>query len=374
MPNSCATGKMLAIWEGETITETYCRCADGSYGFTCTESFVNPCLNGNQQYHSADARLPRNYFVECESKVPFLMKCARGTVWIQELLTCSWPNRLASSFFSAPTPSSSSSYANQYSTTNGQTQPQNQYSAPLASSNQGVETPAPSQYFSNPVQTSNSNTPKQPQYQAYNQYETSRNLNLKGLNGIKKLSRGSTNVPPRLPVPLLSADQLINTCRNGYAVPIWEVDQITEMFCRCPDGTYGFTCTEGFANLCYTGQQYFPADPSIPSNYFIECKWKIPYLMKCARGTYWNQAILTCDRAYVDNYAGGVSYVSNPYETAPSDQYSQYGQTSNGYGQSVVVKPVETVTSSYVYQAPYQQATYQQVCAKEKIEIILSLV
>jgi len=341
---------MLAIWEGETITETYCRCADGSYGFTCTENFANPCLTGNQQYHSADARLPRNYFVECESKVPFLMKCAKGTVWIQELLTCSWPNRLASSYYSAPTSSSSSSYANQYPASSVQSQHQTQYSAPAASNNQVVETPAHSQYFSGLVQTPSSYA-EAPQ-QSYNQYETSKPLKSKGLTTIKKLSRGFTNVPPRLPVPLLSADQLINTCRNGYAVPIWEVDQITEMFCRCPDGTYGFTCNEGFANLCYTGQQYFPADPSIPSNYFIECKWKIPYLMKCARGTHWNQAILTCDREYVDNYAGGVSYGSSSYESG------QYGQTSNGYGQSVVVKPVETVTNSNAY-----QATYQQVCA-----------
>jgi len=354
---------MLAIWEGETITETYCRCADGSYGFTCTENFANPCLSGNQQYHPADARIPRNYFVECESKVPFLMKCARGTVWIQELLTCSWPNRLVSSYYSAPTSSSSSSYAaNQYSTSNAQTQ----YSAPVASNNQAVQTPVQSQYVLGPVQTPSSYyvASQQPQYQPYNQYETSKPLNFKGLNTIKKLSRGFSNVPPRLPVPLLSADQLINTCTNGYAVPIWEVDRITEMFCRCPDGTYGFTCTEGFANLCYTGQQYFPADPSIPSNYFIECKWKIPYLMKCARGTYWNQEILTCDRAYVDNYAGGVSYGSSSYDSSSSGQYgSQYGQTSNSYGQSVVVQPVETVTSAYAYQV--NQPTHQQVCSDQ---------
>ena len=81
----------------------------------------------------------------------------------------------------------------------------------------------------------------------------------------------------------------------GVVEPIWEGDSITETYCRCPGGVYGFTCAEGFANPCQNGMQYSAADSRVPNNYFIECNGNIPYLIKCARGTAWNQRILTCD-------------------------------------------------------------------------------
>lgn len=33
--NMCQAGKSLPIWEKDMITETFCRCPDGSYGITC---------------------------------------------------------------------------------------------------------------------------------------------------------------------------------------------------------------------------------------------------------------------------------------------------------------------------------------------------
>jgi len=89
LPNTCSIGFVQAIWEGDKITETYCRCPDGSYGYTCTENFINPCASG-QQYHPADRRLPKNYFVTCSWTTPYLLKCPTGTVWNQEIYLCDW--------------------------------------------------------------------------------------------------------------------------------------------------------------------------------------------------------------------------------------------------------------------------------------------
>lgn len=87
--------------------------------------------------------------------------------------------------------------------------------------------------------------------------------------------------------------KLANNCLSGTPEPIWEDDIITETFCRCNDGTYGLTCLENFYNPCVKRRQYASADQSIAPNYFIECTANIPYLMKCAPGTKWNQKIVT---------------------------------------------------------------------------------
>lgn len=36
---------------------------------------------------------------------------------------------------------------------------------------------------------------------------------------------------------------LNNMCVIGKSLPIWEKDMITESFCRCPDGSYGISCS-----------------------------------------------------------------------------------------------------------------------------------
>ena len=88
-PNTCSIGYVQAIYEGEQISETYCRCPTGTYGFTCTENFLNPCLDGATQYSPADSRVPPNYFIKCSWGIPYLNKCPAGTTqWSQELYTC----------------------------------------------------------------------------------------------------------------------------------------------------------------------------------------------------------------------------------------------------------------------------------------------
>lgn len=126
--------------------------------------------------------------------------------------------------------------------------------------------------------------------------------------------------------------RLQNSCQRGFSEPIWEKDLITESYCRCPDGTYGISCTENFANPCLSGQIYHPADSSIPPNYFIECSQMIPYLLKCPAYTEWNQNVLTCD------------WPRGGYRTG-----SGRAQASSGYGQTNVAiqqAPISTVASS----------------------------
>jgi hypothetical protein len=95
-----------------------------------------------------------------------------------------------------------------------------------------------------------------------------------------------------------------NNCPAGYPQLIWESGSVTGTYCRCPDGRYGFTCTENFVNPCDGSGLYFPADPRLSSNFYVQCNWHIPTLLKCPSGLMWNQAILTCDRdpAFFTNY------------------------------------------------------------------------
>ncbi|RNA09263.1 hypothetical protein BpHYR1_049009, partial [Brachionus plicatilis] len=114
---------------------------------------------------------------------------------------------------------------------------------------------------------------------------------------------------------------LPNNCKIGYVQPIWEGNTITETYCRCPDGSYGHNCQEGYRNPCDGYSQYHPADSRLPNNYFVECSWNIPYLLKCSKGTVWNQNILSCD------------WTSDAtHDTYGSYQNQEYGQ-QEGYGQ-----------------------------------------
>jgi hypothetical protein len=76
--------------ENNDVIDLYCRCLDGSYGFSCTESFANPCLVEGVQYSSADFRLPNNYFIECNWGIPYLFLCPSPLVWNQEISVCDW--------------------------------------------------------------------------------------------------------------------------------------------------------------------------------------------------------------------------------------------------------------------------------------------
>jgi len=89
MPNTCSIGFTQPIYESNQVTETYCRCPTGSYGFTCTEGFVNPCVDGSIEFTAADSRVPSNYFLKCSWGIPYLNKCPNGTVrWSQEMHAC----------------------------------------------------------------------------------------------------------------------------------------------------------------------------------------------------------------------------------------------------------------------------------------------
>ena len=87
--NSCEVGFSLPIWEGEVFRETFCRCPDNGYGFTCRENFPNVCLDG-KQYHKPHESISTRYFIECNWKTPYLFKCPNGTVWNDDIVTCEW--------------------------------------------------------------------------------------------------------------------------------------------------------------------------------------------------------------------------------------------------------------------------------------------
>jgi len=162
---------------------------------------------------------------------------------------------------------------------------------------------------------------------------------------------------------------LPNTCAIGHVQPIWEGFNITETYCRCPDGSYGYTCTENFPNPCADGQQYHPADRRLPNNYFIECSWGTPYLFKCAKGTVWNHFNLTCDWPPSNNYDSyGQSSGYDGY-SAPASGYAQPQQTyvapQPAYAPPRPVYEAPTTTQApYVapqpaYEAPAQISYFQ---------------
>ena len=164
--------------------------------------------------------------------------------------------------------------------------------------------------------------------------------------------------------PLLD---LPNNCKIGYVQPIWEGDAITETYCRCPDGSYGHNCQEGYKNPCDGYSQYHPADSRLHNKYFIECSWNIPYLMKCPRGTVWNQNILSCDwttDATHDTYGG---YQNNRVQQSQSSYQPPVQQPS--YQPPVQKPPVKQPSyqppvqkppvKQPSYQLPVQQPSYQ---------------
>ncbi len=80
------------------MTETYCRCPSGTYGFTCQENFNNPCAYNGGQYHPADPSVGPHYFIECNWNTPYLFKCPADLVWNQSLETCDWQHQAYDSY------------------------------------------------------------------------------------------------------------------------------------------------------------------------------------------------------------------------------------------------------------------------------------
>ena len=134
MANTCSIGFTQPIYESNQVTETYCRCPTGTYGFTCTENFENPCMDGSVEFTAADSRVPSNYFLKCSWGIPYLNKCPMGTVrWSQELHAC---------IAEEPAPQLSSSYGGGYSSGGyGQQQTLGRPVAPIQSTAYGQQTP-----------------------------------------------------------------------------------------------------------------------------------------------------------------------------------------------------------------------------------------
>jgi hypothetical protein len=134
-----------------------------------------------------------------------------------------------------------------------------------------------------------------------------------------------------------ASQEMANTCSIGFTQPIYESNQVTETYCRCPTGTYGFSCTENFANPCMDGSiEFTAADSRVPSNYFLKCSWGIPYLNKCPMGTVrWSQELHAC-------------VADDSIQVAVSGGYS-----SGGYGgqQQQIVNTV-VPTQTFVQQTP----------------------
>lgn len=102
---------------------------------------------------------------------------------------------------------------------------------------------------------------------------------------------------------------------------------------------------EGFGNPCLNGQIYYPAHSSLPPNYFIECSQMLPYLMKCAPYTQWNQEILTCD------WARG-SYRSSTSRNQPAASIqTEFGQTNNYNQQAInsIKKQPILINGKFIY-------------------------
>ncbi len=152
-------------------------------------------------------------------------------------------------------------------------------------------------------------------------------------------------------------------CQVGKVEPIWEKDQITETYCRCPDNSYGFTCQEKFYNPCEKENSgYSRADDRIAHNYFIKCNWGTPYLIKCPPSTRYEQSLEVCIwtsksydgkiqafKAQIDEVAAAASTGYNqqlpevlPYQ--PTYQQPGVVQSSQPYGQSQMLKQVSLIT------------------------------
>ncbi len=144
------------------------------------------------------------------------------------------------------------------------------------------------------------------------------------------------------------SQEMANTCSIGFTQPIYESNQVTETYCRCPTGTYGFTCTENFENPCMDGSvEFTAADSRVPSNYFLKCSWGIPYLNKCPMGTVrWSQELHAC-------------IAEEPAPQSASSYGSGY--SSGGYGQQTLGRPVAPIQSTtFVQQTPVSFGTVGQ--------------
>jgi len=130
------------------------------------------------------------------------------------------------------------------------------------------------------------------------------------------------------------AAEMPNTCSVGFTQPIYESNQVTETYCRCPTGTYGFTCTENFDNPCMDGSvEFTAADSRVPSNYFLKCSWGIPYLNKCPAGTsHWSQELHACvsDEQPVQSFNSGYGSYGGQQTLGKTNFVAQ---SNSGYGQ-----------------------------------------
>lgn len=73
--------------EKDQVIDTYCRCNDGSYGFSCNEINPNPCI-GYKRFELSPDTIPNNYFIHCDNNTPFLFKCPSYLEWDDTLSTC----------------------------------------------------------------------------------------------------------------------------------------------------------------------------------------------------------------------------------------------------------------------------------------------
>lgn len=109
--NTCSLGFSEPIrGTNDVVIETYCRCPTGTYGYSCTENFQNPCYANGGQYHSADASLGPEYFLECNWNTPYLFKCPYNLIWNQMLETCDWKYQPAANSYTADANNYQSAY------------------------------------------------------------------------------------------------------------------------------------------------------------------------------------------------------------------------------------------------------------------------
>jgi len=141
-----------------------------------------------------------------------------------------------------------------------------------------------------------------------------------------------------------------------YGIPchrerLGDSDYSRATFCRCSNNAYGLTCDQLFNDPCYGSHgTYHAAAPQIPyyEEYFVQCSWGKPYLMKCAPATRWSQADKVCVwkdyAAHTDEYGYVMSVPKTKYHGASYEQTESY---------TVGYYPAPTTTAAYKsYSAP----------------------
>ena len=291
--NTCPRGTVVPIFDKTVIIETFCRCPSGTYGFTCEEGFLNPCTPNGAHLFPADSFIPVNYYLECKDNLPYLRKCPSDLVWNQKIPSCDWPhsdnmNNNNNNNKKPYSYGSGGSYSYSSSSVQSPPSPKNIASTVLRpSSSNLVKAPT---YF---PQVQTVNTPKV-QEQTANFYPP---VTSAASSSSSSSYYNQYSSPPQQPSSSNNdpAQPFANSCPKGYAQPIWQDNTLIATYCRCPDGSYGFTCEENFPTPCnYGPSQYHPADSRLPSYYFVQCSWNTPILKRCPNGLRWNNAVQTC--------------------------------------------------------------------------------